>query len=73
MELVGTAVAYREENGSLRVVFRCTNKEEFDLLQSPSIARIPSDVLVRVWTCQAQNGPGEPAGEPALVHWEELS
>ena len=72
MELVGKALAYREVDGGLRVVFRCTNKEEFDLLVSPTILRIPLDKLVRVLAKRPQGEQGALSRENALVHWEEL-
>jgi hypothetical protein len=73
VELVGKALAYREENGCLRVVFRCTNKEEFDLIQAPAINRIPPGTLVRAWTQRTQNELGALTSGSILVHWEELS
>lgn len=72
MELVGTALGYREENGSLRLTFRCTNKEEFDLKVSPALKRIPPEQVVRAWTHRPQGPRGIPIRENVLTHWEVL-
>jgi len=72
MELVGTAKEYSEIDGGLRLVFRCTNKEEFDLKVSPAIKRIPPDVIVRAWTKRPEDETGMLKRENVLVHWEVL-
>ena len=73
MELVGTAKEYHEVEDGLRVVFRCCNKEEFDLKVSPAIKRIPPDHIVRAWTDRPMDEEtGMPSKENVLVHWEEL-
>ena len=72
MELVGIVVAYREESGGLHVLFRCTNKEEFDLKVSPAIKRIPPGVLVRVVTERPPDELGMPRKENVLTRWQEL-
>lgn len=72
MELVGTAKEYRREHSSLRLLFLCTNKLEFDLKVSPSIKRIPPNHVVRVWTERPLDRQGIPQKEHVLVHWEEL-
>lgn len=72
MELVGTAKEYYENQDGLRLVFRCCNKEEFDLKVSPAINRIPPDHIVRAWTKRPEDELGMPLRENVLVHWEEL-
>jgi hypothetical protein len=72
MELVGTAKEYREEHEGLRLIFRCCNKEEFDLKVSPALKRIPPAHIVRVWTQRPEDEMGMPKKENVLVHWEEL-
>lgn len=70
MILVGHSVRSCEESGCLRVTFRCTNREEFDLIQSKAIRPLPEGELVRVWT-QLHPKP-EPGRRWVIVHWEEL-
>lgn len=72
MELVGQAVAYREEHEHLRLIFLCTNQERFDLLVSPAIKRIPPDLLVRAWTHRPLGDKGIPVKDNVLTHWEDL-
>ncbi len=72
MELVGIAQEYHEEGDDLRVIFRCTNQEEFNLKVSPAIARIPPDQVVRAFTELPEWVLGEPRPENILVHWEDL-
>lgn len=72
MELVGTAKEYHGEGDDLRVVFRCTNKEEFDLKVSPVIKRIPPDQVVRAFAELPEWVLGESKPENVIVHWEDL-
>lgn len=72
MELVGIATEYYEEGDDLRVVFRCTNHEEFDLKVSPAIVRIPPDQVVRAFTELPDWRLGETKPGNVLVHWEDL-
>jgi len=73
MELVGTAKEYHDDGDGLRLVFRCCNKEEFDLRVSPAIERIPPDHIVRVFTERPMDeATGFPSKEHVLVHWEEM-
>ncbi len=72
MELGGPAQGYHETKDGLRVVFLCTNQEEFDLKVLPALKRIPPDLLVRVLTRRPESETWTPAKESVLVHWEEL-
>jgi len=72
MELIGQALAYREESEGLRLLFRCTNKEEFDLKCPSALRHIPPDVIVRVWTKRPMGERGMPSRTNVLTHWEDL-
>ncbi len=72
MELVGTVKEYREADGGLRVVFRCCNKEEFDLRIPPAHKRIPPGQLVRGWTMRDKDELGMPRGDTWLIDVEEF-
>ena len=72
MELVGNATKYHDPGDGLRVVFLCTNQEEFDLRVLPTLEKIPPDRLVRAFTKRPSSEIWTHAKESILVHWEDL-
>ncbi len=73
MKLLGTVQKYREVDGGLWLVFRCTNKEVFNFRAPLSQERIPPDTLVTVTVQKIKRGEnGMLTKDQYLVDWEKF-
>jgi hypothetical protein len=72
VELVGAVVKYRKQGDGFRVVFRCTNREEFQLRIPPNVSLLPLERIIRIWIERSRDGLGILQEDHALVRWKEL-
>ena len=72
MKLLGTVQKYREVDGDLWLVFRCTNKEVFNFRADPKSERIPPDTQVMATVRKLSGGNGRLTKDQYLIRWEKF-